>query len=148
MLYVPVERLTAIDFLEMLTAQWPVVGKTKEALDSVAETHNVIPLPAFDEDHEHIAPEDYQRKLSGAVVEVHFALMHYLIKQEKKSVFTAVVRQIVVLRAPPAPPVNPLKRARLSDGPMLTGTRKIKKTAKVGLSVVHIFCHSLHQTQE
>ena len=131
-----------------MTAGWPVFGKTKEALDGIAETHNVVPLPAFDEDHEHIAPEDYQRKLSGAVVEVHFALMHYLIKQEKKSVFTAIVRQIVVLRPPPAPPVNPLKRARLSDGPMLTGTRKIKKTSNVRCWVIHIFYNSRCQTQE
>ena len=131
-----------------MTAHWPVVGKTKEALDAIADTHTVVPLPAFDEDHEPIAPEEYQRKLSGAVVEVHFALMHYLIKQEKKSVFTAVVRQIVVLRAPPAPPVNPLKRAWLSDGPMLTGTQKMKKTAKVCLFVMHIFYDSLRQTQE
>ena len=82
------------------------------------------------------------------MVEVHFALMHYLIKQEKKSVFTAIVRQIVVLRAPPAPPVNLLKRARLSDGPMLMGTQKMKKTAKVCLSVMHILYDSLCQTQE
>ena len=111
----------------MITAQWPVTEKTKEVLQQAARTHNVVPLPAFDEVHDPIAPEDYERKLSGAVVEVHFALMHYLIKQEKKSVFTAVVRQIVVLRPPPAPPMNPFKRARLSDGPMLTGSRKVRK---------------------
>ena len=124
-----------MDSIERLTEQWPVSEKTKEALERVAQTHNVVPLPAYDEDRERIDPADYHRKLSGAVVEVHFALMHYLIKQEKKSIFSAVMRQIVVLRAPTAPPVNPLKRSHLSDGPALGSGRLTKKPCKVCVRV-------------
>ena len=124
-----------MDSIETLTEQWPVSEKAKEALEHVAQTHNVVPLPVYDEDQECIAPADYHRKLSGAVAEVHFALMHYLIKQEKKSIFSAVVRQIIVLRAPTAPPVNPLKCSRLSDRPALGSGRLTKKPYKVCLRV-------------
>jgi len=95
---------------EMTIANWPIQDRTRAALERAASTHYICPLPAFDEDHTLISPIDYQKKLSGAIVQVHLALVHYFIKQEKKSVFTAVVREIVVLRSPPAAPVNPLKR--------------------------------------
>ena len=60
-------------------------------------------------------------------MQVHLALVHYFIKQEKKSVFTAIVHEIVVLRLPPAAPVNPLKRGQLSDGPSMSRSGPSKK---------------------
>ena len=84
-------------------------------------------MRAFDEGLNPIAPNDYQKKLCDAIVQVHFGLVHYFIKQEKKSVFTAVLHEMVVLRAPPAVPVNPLKHGRLSDSPTFGGGGSSKK---------------------
>ena len=103
--------------------------------------HNISPLPAYNEDHSLIAPNDYQRKLCGAIVQVHFALIHYFIKQSKKSVFTAVTREILVLRAPVPAPLNPLKRARLTDGPAIGSSTDWKKLCGVStFSSIHINC--------
>lgn len=110
---------------ERATAEWPVPERTWAAFEHAALTHNVVPLPTFDEDHSLIAPTNYQKKLCGAVVNVHFGLVHYFIQQEKKSVFTAVVREIFVLHEPPAPPVNPLKCGRLADGPSFSLGKKV-----------------------
>jgi len=117
--------------IENATANWPVQECTREALEHAASTHLVCPLPAFDEDHTPLDPGEYQKKLRGAIVQVHFALMHYFIKQEKKSVFTAVIREIVVLRSPPAAPVNPLKRGWLADGPVMARPNATKRTRDV-----------------
>ncbi|KIN98993.1 hypothetical protein M404DRAFT_156312 [Pisolithus tinctorius Marx 270] len=95
---------------EMRTTDWPVQERLKGALARAAETHNISPLPVFDLHGESIDPSDYTRKLSGAIVRARFALMHYSIGGDKKSVFMAVVRDMVVLREPVAAPVNPLKR--------------------------------------
>ncbi|KAI6142611.1 hypothetical protein BKA82DRAFT_108976, partial [Pisolithus tinctorius] len=97
---------------EMRTTDWPVQERLKGALTQAAETHNISPLPVFDLNGESIDPTDYIRKLSGAIVRVRFALVHYSIGGDKKSVFMAVVRDMVVLREPVAGPQNPLKRGR------------------------------------
>jgi len=110
--------------LEKLTMEWPVHEQVKTALARAALTHNISPLLAYDKDHTPIAPKNYHRKLCGAIVQVHFALIHYFIKQSKKSVFTAVTREIVVLRAPLAAPLNPLKRGRLTNGPIISSSKR------------------------
>lgn len=112
---------------ECATAEWPVPECTQAAFEHAALTHNVVPLPAFDEDHSLIAPTDYQKKLCGTVVNVHFRLVHYFIQQEKKSVFTAIVHEIFVLRKPPVPPVNPLKCGHLADGPSFSPSVSAKR---------------------
>ncbi|KAI6006220.1 hypothetical protein F5J12DRAFT_892959 [Pisolithus orientalis] len=87
---------TAIDD-EMRMMDWPVQEHLKGALAHAAETHNISPLPVFDLDGESIDPSDYTHRLSSAIVRVHFALMHYSISRDKKSVFMAVVRDMVIL---------------------------------------------------
>ena len=85
-----------------------------------ASTHNVL-LPTFDEDHNLIAANDHQTlELCSAVVQVHFGLVQYFVKQEKKSVFTTVVCEIFILRPPPMPPINLLKCGSLMDSPSMS----------------------------
>ncbi|KIO11879.1 hypothetical protein M404DRAFT_20467 [Pisolithus tinctorius Marx 270] len=116
---------------EARTAEWPVQERTRMALEHAATTHMVCPLPAFDQNHASIVPGDYLRKLCGAVVIVHFALIHYYFKQDKKSVFSGVLREMVVLREPPPPPTNPLKRSVYGSGPSFShmpATKKLRQT--------------------
>ncbi|KIN95116.1 hypothetical protein M404DRAFT_166677 [Pisolithus tinctorius Marx 270] len=118
---------------EARTADWPVQERTRSALDCAAMTHVVCPLPAFDQDHRPIAACDYQRKLCGAVVIVHFALIHYYFKQDKKSVFSGVLHEMVVLCEPPPPPTNPLKRSVYGGGPSFAHMPTTKKVRQVCL---------------
>jgi len=67
--------------------EWPIQEHVRDALEQAALTHYVSPLPVFDEDSSIIEPHDYQKKLCGVIVQVHFALAHYFIKQEKKISF-------------------------------------------------------------
>ncbi|KIO01339.1 hypothetical protein M404DRAFT_28876 [Pisolithus tinctorius Marx 270] len=112
---------------ESRTLDWPVQERTKGALERAALTHVICPLPAFDQNHESIVPSDYHQKLYGAVVIVHFALVHYYFRQDKKSVFSGIVREMVVLRNPLPPPTNPLKRSLDGEGPLFTHTPSFKK---------------------
>ncbi|KAI6151873.1 hypothetical protein BKA82DRAFT_4351204 [Pisolithus tinctorius] len=123
---------TAVDD-EMRTTDWPVQERLKGALARAAETHNISPLPVFDLHGKSIDPSDYTRKLSGTIVRARFVLMHYSIGGDKKSVFMAVVRDMVVLREPVAAPVNPLKRGRGigESGVSSSGNRPSKNARRV-----------------
>ena len=118
---------------EETTANWPVQERAHEALVHVAATHNVCLLRAYDEEHNTIPPNHYQRKLCGAIVQIHFTLVHYFIRQAKRSVFTTFTREMIVLHSLLPTLVNPLKRGRLSDGPLLTCKGASKKTRNVSL---------------
>ncbi|KAI6147931.1 hypothetical protein BKA82DRAFT_163667 [Pisolithus tinctorius] len=109
---------------EMATAEWPVQEILKDTLIWAASTHYISPLPAFDIDGIAIEPVDYHRLLCGAIVQVHFAILHFFIKGDRKSVFTTAAREICVLRAPLQVPVNPLKCMRLSNESSATGNKK------------------------
>jgi len=146
-----VTKLSSLEYIcvthvasENMTANWPVQERTRAALERAASMHYVNPLPAFDKNHMVIPPSNYHKKLCGAIVQAHFGLIHYFIKQDKKNVFTAVVHEIIVLRPPPAAPVNPLKRGRLANGPYMS---QLKKPCNVGvLSFRAPHDYSLHPT--
>ncbi|KAI6157965.1 hypothetical protein BKA82DRAFT_4347106 [Pisolithus tinctorius] len=93
------------------TMAWPVQDDNREALNRAASTHYISPLPAFDVNGKPIQPVDYQRVLSGAVVEAQFTLLHYFIKGDRKSIFTTSLCEMCILCAPLRGPVNPFKWA-------------------------------------
>ncbi|KAI5988469.1 hypothetical protein F5J12DRAFT_786865 [Pisolithus orientalis] len=73
-----------------------------------AMTHMVCLLPAVDQNHAAIAPSDYLRK-------------------DKKSVFSGMLCEMVVLCEPPPPPMNPLKRSVYGGGPSFSHMPTTKK---------------------
>jgi hypothetical protein len=89
---------------------WPVSDRCQSALGEIVDTHVVNPIPAYDINHKLINPNDYTTKLCGALVEVHFAIVHHQIKSTKKSIFNAVLREMIVLRPPIAIIRSPIKR--------------------------------------
>ncbi|KAI6140830.1 hypothetical protein BKA82DRAFT_165675 [Pisolithus tinctorius] len=103
---------TQLHASEDATAAWPMLDDIKDALGRAASTHYISPLPAFDIHGTPIQPVDYAWLLSGAIVQVHFALLHFFIKGDRKSIFTTSLRELRMLRTPQRGPVNPLKRMR------------------------------------
>ncbi|KAF8520056.1 hypothetical protein JB92DRAFT_3111911 [Gautieria morchelliformis] len=101
---------------------WPVSHAWRKELDAVKATHDVNPLPAYDIDHNMIAPKDYERCLLGAAVEVHVTLIHYLIGK-KGSTMVADLREMIVLRPPRRLPQSPTKQSLIA-GPSSISPKK------------------------
>jgi hypothetical protein len=67
-------------------ASWPAFDRCKGHLHELVSSHNIQPLPAYDENHNLIPPSQYESKLKGAVVEVHMAICHHHIKSSKRDI--------------------------------------------------------------
>ncbi|OJA15859.1 hypothetical protein AZE42_11443 [Rhizopogon vesiculosus] len=52
-------------------ASWPVFDRCKGHFYELVSSHNIQPVPAYDENHNLIPPSQYESKLKGALVEVH-----------------------------------------------------------------------------
>ncbi|KAG2138762.1 hypothetical protein BD769DRAFT_1384533 [Suillus cothurnatus] len=102
---------------EFNMATWPVAERCKGHLEDLISTHDIQPLPAYDENHNLIPPHLYESKLKGALVEVHMAFCHHRIAKSKRDVFNAILRELIVLSPPSAMPTSPFKRRRLAAGP-------------------------------
>ncbi|KAI6142166.1 hypothetical protein BKA82DRAFT_30531 [Pisolithus tinctorius] len=118
---------------ENATAAWPVQNHLKEALECAASSHYVSPLLAFDANGITINPVDYHCMLCSAIVQVHFALFHYSIKGDKKSIFVTAACEICVLCAPLLAPCNPLKHGGLGYDMSTTANKKSHLYVAAGL---------------
>ncbi|KAG2045159.1 hypothetical protein BDR03DRAFT_976993 [Suillus americanus] len=98
-------------------ASWPVSDRCKGHLHELVSSHNIQPLPAYDENHKLILPSQYESKLKGALVEVHMAICHHRIKSSKRDISNAVLQEIIDLAPPTAMPTSPFKHHRLNEGP-------------------------------
>ena len=107
-----VASLNAIFCIE----NWPAFSDAaRGGLDSIRQTHRVIPIPAYDVEGKLIDPHYHCRHLEGALAEVHFNLTHWSISRQGvpgKDVYTADIALIRVLVPPraAATPCTPLKR--------------------------------------
>jgi len=112
---------------------WPVADRCKAELTNLAETHIINPLPAYGIDRKLIPPAQYETKLCGAVVEVHFAFFHHHIRRSKRHIFNAVLREMIniVLQPPSNMPSSPLKQRKLGAGPSSDMPFKGKKRVHV-----------------
>ncbi|KAG0708006.1 hypothetical protein DFH29DRAFT_871261 [Suillus ampliporus] len=72
-------------------SSWPVADHCKDHLHELISTHNIQPLPAYDENHNLIPPIQYESKLKGVLVEVHMAICHHRIKSSKHDIFNMVL---------------------------------------------------------
>ncbi|KAG0695959.1 hypothetical protein DFH29DRAFT_1004996 [Suillus ampliporus] len=98
-------------------SSWPVADRCKDHLHELISTHNIQPLPAYDENHNLIPPIQYESKLKGVLVEVHMAICHHCIKSSKCDIFNAVLQELIVLAPPAAMPTSPFKCRCLHEGP-------------------------------
>jgi hypothetical protein len=116
-----------------ILANWPVADRCTHALQRIISDgmHNVNPIPAYDINNKLILPKNYTRNLSGAIAEVHFAIVHHHLENKKCSMFTAVLRELKVLR-PPTQVSNPLrKKGKLTASASDSGSDRSMKAAVV-----------------
>ncbi|KAK6974454.1 hypothetical protein R3P38DRAFT_3335806 [Favolaschia claudopus] len=100
---------------------WPVKNAAaKEALEGMENSHQVIPIRAYDVDGDLIPPTNYMSKLSGAVVRATLTLSHWKIGRDKRDTYTADIESLWVLvpasvagsRRLPGTSPSPKKKAR------------------------------------
>lgn len=98
------------------TRAWPTsTPEAAEALAAAAETHQVNPLPAYDQNGRLLEPQYYTKRLDGATVAIRFELNHFLIYKGKDQravdTFSARLVQIRIILPPPgACPATPRKK--------------------------------------
>ncbi|KAK7016115.1 hypothetical protein R3P38DRAFT_3321543 [Favolaschia claudopus] len=85
--------------IELFVLQdWPVKNAAvKEALEGMENSHQVIPIRAYDVDGDLISPAHYMSKLSGAVVRATLTLSHWKIGRDKRDTYTADIESLRVL---------------------------------------------------
>jgi hypothetical protein len=88
---------------------WPVQDRCQDALDNIKSSHTVIPIPAYGTNGKLILPKDYERRLSGAIVEAHFTINHHYFKRGNRAALVAVVRRLDILRPPGTEIRSPVK---------------------------------------
>jgi hypothetical protein len=123
--------LTEVEEEVASLADWPIADRCAHSLQRIISDgmHNVNPIPAYDINDKLIAPKDYTRELSGAVAEVHFAIVQHHLENKKRSTFTAALRELKVLR-PPTQVNNPLRKKRkLTPSTSEAGSDRPKKAA-------------------
>jgi hypothetical protein len=84
-----------------ITRNWPTTDNAFiDALHGVWTTHNILPLPVYDEQRQYVEPMHVPSVLKGSLVELHFRLRHYFIKRETGNydTFTGTMEQIIVLK--------------------------------------------------
>ncbi|KAI5993858.1 hypothetical protein EDD15DRAFT_2366928 [Pisolithus albus] len=99
---------------EFAMESWPVSARCLPHLQELYETHDICPLPAFDNNDRLIVLDQYEAMLRGATVEVDFTYTHYFIKKKNKHIYSAVLRRMKILQKPSAIPTSPYKRVRVS----------------------------------
>jgi hypothetical protein len=101
----------------------------------MVDTHQIVPVPAYEFDSGLMYPTHYKRMLAKALVELHFALTHYTIadkgnKSGGNDVYTLELYSVRVLKKPLPAIVSPHKRKVSTKDPMESGspTKKSKPT--------------------
>ncbi|KAG9318982.1 hypothetical protein JVU11DRAFT_1098 [Chiua virens] len=95
-------------------ASWPVSECCKPHLESLLNTHDICPIPAFNLTGHLIPPLRYESMVKGATVEAHFTMGHINIKRQKRHVFVTIARELQILRHPDPTPASPFKRIKVS----------------------------------
>jgi len=89
-------------------------------LHTLMLTHEAQPLPVY-KDNTYIEPRAVNNALKGALVEVHFCIQHYRIKNKDAAKtsdsFSGQVQQIIILQDGIPKNDNIYKRKNLLDGP-------------------------------
>lgn len=74
-----------------------LASRKGETLRNFKNTHRIFPIPAYDLGGDLLKPTTYRRYLQGALVEIHFTLMHWGIAGIKRDVYGGEIEFIRVL---------------------------------------------------
>ena len=100
-------------------ANWNAPSALVDSLEIIRDTHRVFELPVFNGASGNLIPvQGRNARLQGSLVEAHFALSHYAIKNKSNNkqafnCFSAVLKQVVVLQSAPKPASDPYRQSKI-----------------------------------
>ena len=99
------------------TANWLVRPESCGDLDRFKNEYRVGPLCVYANDC-FVEPIDVNNTIRGALVDVHFKLQHFHIRQKDYDSYNSSVEQVQIIQPGEACPVSPYKRAEFRGGPV------------------------------
>ncbi len=115
------------------TENWPVDDDLKGDLDRIKNEFSVRPLAVFKDDRL-VKAKGMNSVLQDALVEVHFELHHFFIRQKDEDSFNGSIEQIVIIQPGVARSLSPYKRRNLEEGPIHMNPTLVLPSAKAGSS--------------
>ena len=99
------------------------------------DNYQVVPVPAYEHDGTLMYPNNYQKRLMKAVVELHFTLSHFTIAERDDTkrgsdVYTPELHSMRVLKKPSPSMNSPRKRKISVKDPMDSGSSTKKQKAR------------------
>ena len=99
---------------EFTMESWPVAAWCEESLEMLFGTHDICPLPAYDNHNSLIPPSLYKIMLKGATVEVDFLYSHTFLKKKNRHYVSTSLCCMKILQALSAVPSSPFKCIKVS----------------------------------
>jgi len=115
------------------TENWPVDDDLKGDLDRIKNEFSIRPLAVFKDD-QLVKAKGMNGVLQDALVEVHFELRHFFIRQKDEDSFNGSIEQIVIIQPGVARSLSPYKRRNLEEGPIHMNPTLVLPSAKAGSS--------------
>ncbi|KAJ7164350.1 hypothetical protein C8R46DRAFT_1036257 [Mycena filopes] len=113
-------------------ASWPVPSECREALENISETHVIRPFLVFDVKGVRVDPLDIATKITGALVECQFGVIHHGFPDNDS--FSGLIQQITILRVPQVKPASPYKSANKPYRPPPLSPEEVHATEQRALS--------------
>ncbi|KAH9028463.1 hypothetical protein EDB83DRAFT_2170099, partial [Lactarius deliciosus] len=99
------------------TENWPLSVDFRSDLDKIKIDYRAVPLSVF-RNESFVSPEQVTDVVKGALVEVHFELHHYHIRNKAYDSFNGSIEQIIVLQPSESQPTSAYKRKNVEEGPI------------------------------
>ena len=103
------------------TETWPVPAEMIEDFERIKFNYQPVPLPIFNNDNEEFVELlEANHAIKNALVEIHFGIIHYKIGKagQTHDSFTAVPKELIVLKPAPVGVASPYKRKNIRAGPV------------------------------
>ena len=102
------------------TETWPVPKELVKEFNKVKANYRVLPLVVYDIEDRFVEAAQVNNALKNALVEIHFGISHYKIGRmgETHDSFTAVPKQIIILKTAPIQSPSAYKRKNIRSGPV------------------------------
>ena len=119
-IYIPLISHLSDELLDEDTETWPVPMDMIDTFKNIKNNYRVQPLVVYDTHNQFVEPLEVNNALKNALIEIHFGIVHFKIGRggDLHDSFTAVPKQIIILKTAPIQTPNTYKRKNIRSGPV------------------------------